>query len=965
MPRLRTGFSFRAAAGALDEVMSRIIECGYPVAPITDRASTFGFVKWAKLAGQNGLRPVFGVELAVAASYEEQKPTVDYWTFLAVDDLGSINRLVSLATEQFRYQPLLTYTQANAAKGVIKIVGHRAKFELVEPDPLTFYGLSPAGSRGHLRRAQEKGLELVATSENVFPREGDQGFYETLCGRGASTQTYDQFIQTDEQWRASVARLKLPEAELKAALDRRTAIWGQCRAELKAAELVKPFRPKPLREMCLDGAEKIGCDLTRPEYLERLDRELGLISEKNFEDYFYLVGDICKWARANMAVGPARGSSSGSLVCYLLEITTVDPIQHGLIFERFIDLNRADLPDIDIDFSDQQRYRVFEYIAKVYGEERVARLGTVSMFKARAALQEAGTALKVPRWKCEAVGAALVDRSSADSRATDSLEDALRGSKSGKEILTEWPEFIVAARMEGHPRHYSQHAAGVVVSAGPIEDIVAIDHRTGATMCDKKDAEGTLGLLKIDALGLTQLSVFEDALEMAKMTMDDLQRVPIDDPAAFDVLNRGEFSGIFQWNGGALQMLTRQITVDRFSDIVAISALARPGPLATGGSASWVKRRMSGGVATSLHPLLTELTKETYGVVVYQEQVMKVVREMGNLSWEDTSAIRKAMSATLGDEFFAQFKQKFVEGAGTNDVPPEIAAEIWDQINTFGSWAFNKSHAVAYGYISYWCCWMKAHFPFEFAAATLTHQTDPARQLQILREMKKEGYGYVPVDRDLSTDRWTAGWIDGEKTLVGPLSSVKGIGPKLVSGILSARANGRPMPKQAEKLLLNPATEIDTLFPIRDAIDRVMPDPSERNIFTKPTMIEDLTAYEDTQYLIIGTPTKINPRNENELQKIEARGGKKITDGPTDFLQLRIADDTGEIFCSVNRYNFAKFGQQIIDKGRPEKSLWALKGKVWTPGEDFTMFLVKSVRYIGDIDESFEAKQRVGEDESA
>ena len=952
MPRLRTGFSFRAAAGTIEDVMSRIQECGWPAAPITDRASTFGWVRWERLAGKAGLRPVFGVELAVTESIHEKKPIVDFWTFLAIDEVEPINRLVALATQQFRYQPLLTYADALATDGVFRIVGHRAKLDLVSPSSTTLYGLSPASAKGHVRRAREAGFELVATSDNFFPRREDQGFYEVLCGRGASTQTYDQHIQTDDEWLASTARSGVSEEDRRAALAKRTEVWDGCRATLRSAEIVHPPRPKPLREMCEDGARKLGVDLTDPVYAARLERELELIAAKEYEDYFYLVADLCQWARKRMAVGPARGSSCGSLVCYLLEITTVDPIPHGLIFERFIDLNRTDLPDIDIDFSDQERHQVFAYMSKTYGPERVARLGTVAMFKARSALQEAGAALRVPRWKCDAVAEALIERSSADSRATDTLEDTLCGTLPGKEVMEEWPEMIVAAKMEGHPRHYSQHAAGVVVASEPIVKYVAVDHRTNATMCDKNDAEGRLGLLKIDVLGLTQLSIFEDALKLSGLTMEELQKAPTDDAAAFGVLNRGEFSGIFQWNGNALQSLTRQIVVDRFDDIVAISALARPGPLATGGSTAWANRRMGGKPPPGLHPMLDELTKETYGVVVYQEQVMRIVREMGGLSWEDTSSVRKGMSKSLGNEFFAQFKAKFVAGAVANGVPEGPASEIWDQINTFGSWAFNKSHAVAYGFISYWCCWLKAHHPFEFAAATLTHETDPARQIELLREMKAEGYDYVPVDAEQSTDKWTVGTRDGRRVLVGPLSNVKGIGPALVNQIIGARARGEPMPDRARKLLENAATPIDSLTPISDAFARVMPDPAERNILTPPTPIGELKpSSEAYEAMIFATPIKVNPRDENEEINVQKRDGQRVTDGKTEFLQIRLSDDTGTIMGKVNRFNFARLGPEIINKGRPGKSLWAFKGKVFTVGDGFMVFSINKARYIGDTEE--------------
>ena len=947
MPRIRTGYSFRAAAGILEDVMARIKECEFSCAPITDRASTFGFNKWSKLCAKNDIKPVYGIELAVAESYEEKKPTVDYWTFIAIDTIEPLNRLITLATEQFRYQPIITYEDALAAEGVFKVVGHRCKLDKVRLQDNLFYGLGPASSRGHVRKAKELGMKFVATSDNRFVKDGDQGFYEVLVGRGAETQTYDQHIQNNSEWMNSTDRTGLTSEERFDALATRDWIWSQSSAQLKKAELVHPPRPATLRVMCEQGAERIGCDINDPVYKARLDRELELIEAKGYEDYFYLVADICQWSRKRMAVGPARGSSCGSLVCYLLEITTVDPIPFGLIFERFIDINRSDMPDVDIDFSDQQRHRVFSYIEDTYGADHTARLGTVTMYKARSALQEAGAALRVPRWQCDSVAESLIERSGGDSRALDTLEDTLRTMDAGRKLLDEWPEILVATRMEGHPRHYSQHAAGVVVAAEPIAKYVAVDHRTNATMCDKNDAED-LNLLKIDALGLTQLSVFEDALKMAGLTMNDLQKAPLDDQAAFDVLNRGEFSGIFQWNGSALQGLTKQITADRFDDVVAISALARPGPLATGGASQWVKRRNGSEAVTTIHPMLTELTKETYGVVVYQETVMRIVREMGNMSWEDTSAIRKAMSKRLGGEFFEQFKRKFITGALENGVDEAKATEIWDQINTFGSWAFNKSHAVAYGFISYWCCWMKAHFPFEFAAATLSHEKDPMRQIQILREMKAEGYDYVPVDAEKSEDKWTSGWIDGKRVLIGPLHNVNGIGPKLMGQVLASRRRGDPMPSRAQKLLSDPKTEIDSLWPIRDAFNRTMPDPMDRNITTPPTPIESIAVAADPYpVLVFCTLAKINPRDENEAINVQKRG-YEITDGKVNSLNLQLVDDTGSIFGKVNRFKFASLGKEIIDRGRAGKALYAIKGQV-RGSSDFRMISIDAVRYIGDL----------------
>lgn len=943
--RIRTGYSFRTAVGMIEDVMKRVQEVDYyGYAPISDRASTFGFNRWNKLAKKSGLKPVFGVELAVTPSLNAKKPVVDYWTFFAEDDVRFINELVQTATSQFRYEPLLSYDQACAARGVIKITGNRTLFEHVAPQSDLFVALSPSASRGFIREAADRGFSFVASSDNKYSLVEDKNFYDILVGRDASTQTYAQHILSMAEWRRSVGRLADESTIDSAEVNLKHAL-GRCKAFLRMGTLLAPERKKTLREMCIEGAKKLGCEIENDVYGSRLERELQLIADKNFEDYFYIIADMMQWARQRMICGPARGSSCGSLVCYLLEITTIDPIPYGLLFERFIDVSRNDLPDIDLDFSDQNRHLVFEYMEQKYGRDHIARLGTVALYRPRSAIDEAGAALSVPKYLYGKVLDSLIVRSSGDSRALSTLEDTLNTTPAGKDLLKEYPEIMIAARMEGHPRHYSQHAAGIVVTEGSVTEYVAVDARTGATHCDKKDAED-LNLLKIDALGLTQLSVFEDALLMAGKDIHFLEKVPLNDQAAFEVFNKGQFSGIFQFNGPALQSICNQIKVEHLEDIVSITALARPGPMASGGTNEWIKRK-NGKPIEYPHALFEPYLRTTIGIVAYQEQVMEIGRQIGDLSWEDVTALRKAMSKSLGKEYFDQFGDRFKEGARKKGLGGPMLDKIWDDLCAYGSWCFNRSHAVAYGVISYWCAYMKAHFPLEFAAATLTHEGDPEKQIKILREMNAEGIDYIPVDKDLSLDKWTVGFKDGKKVLVGPIQNVKGIGPKLVAQIMSSRARGEPLPSKAEKLLANAVTEIDSLWPIRNAFKRIMPDPSERNIHTPPTSIIDVqTKGYDYDVLVFCTPQQIKPRDENEAVNVAKRGYE--VKGPTSSLNLTLGDDTDRIFGKIDRYSFERLGKEIIERGRPGKALYAIKGKV---PKDFRMIQVKQIRFIGFTDD--------------
>ena len=965
MLRIRTGYSFRAATGHFAEVIARLQEVGASVAPITDRAATFGWTRWAKACKAADLRPVFGVELAVSPEIGGKKPLVDHWLFIARGTVAPINALLALATQQFHYQPTLTVEQAlEAAAELTVVTGHRPMLDWSKPVDGVFVGLGPATRRATVRQALEAGWPLAATGDNRFTNEGDRGFYEVLTGRNAESQTYAQHILSEEEWLEAVSGLGLGQEVLTQALLNADDILDRSRASLLKATLPEPARKETLLRMCHYGARKLKLDLKQPDYAERLKKELTLIAEKGYEDYFYIVADLCQWARKTMIVGPARGSSCGSLVCYLLGITTVDPLPHGLIFERFIDINRNDMPDIDIDFSDQQRYQVFDYLGKKYGADRVARLGTVAMFHPRSALKEVGTALRIPQFRCDAVAESLIERSSGDSRALDTLADTLQTMPAGKVLLEEHPEAIVACRFEGHPRHYSQHAAGVVLAAEPIVNYVAIDHRTGATMCDKKDAEEGFNLLKIDCLGLTQLSVFEDALELAGLPQSTLDKLPLDDPEAFKVLNDAKFSGIFQFNGMALQSIVKQFTVDCFADIVSVTALARPGPLASGGAHEWVRRRNGTSPVTFAHDCFKPYIASSYGIILYQEQVMEIGRNIGDLTWGQVSELRKAMSKSLGKEYFDKFGDPWKLGAIARGVTPADAEKVWSDLCSYGAMGFNKSHAVAYGLISYWCCWLKAHHPFEFAAATLTHEVDPMRMIQTLREMMDEGFDYVPVDLERSTDKWTVATINGKRKLVGPLSIVDGIGPKMMAQVMDARKKKLRMPARAEKLLTNARTPIDTLWPIRDAFHTLLPDPREANIISPRTAVKDLRPeYEDTTVVLFCTLAKINPRDENEIIMVARRNGQVITDGLTNSLNLQLMDDTDTIFGKINRFKYPELGPEIVDRGRVGKALYAVKGRLKGHrgrGEtQFRMVSVDQVKYIGDIDAAFGRKVRV------
>lgn len=938
------------AAGQIDDVIAKVKANGWTHAPITDTASTFGFVPWAKACKKAGLTPIYGVELAVSQSPAASKPVSDSYTFLSIDNITIVNRLMGVATNQFRYQPLLSLDQANAARDVIKILGKRSPLQDVVKDDWTYLACSPSSNHAYLREALRMGFRLIACSDNKYVNESDFAFYETLCGRNAATQTYPQHILSDDEWLSFMHdELDMPTATLEAALRVREAVFASCHAQITKGTLVVPPKPQSLRDMCVDGADKLGIDLTDPIYSERLERELALIDEKSFADYFHIVADMVAWARERMTVGPGRGSCCGSLVCYLTGITTVDPIVHDLMLERFISVDRSDMPDIDIDFPPSKRDLVFEYLDQVYGRERVARLGSVALFKADSAMNETCGALKIPLNDSIPVKESVEKFVMNDARGLVALADALRDTPQGRAFLWKYPHASIATRIEGHPRHAGTHAAGILISDLPIVNYVSTDNRIGTVQIDKGMAE-ELNLLKIDVLGVKQLDVFESALRMAGLPHMYLDKVPLDDMSAFNILNERKYTGVFQFNGPALQRIADGIKFDNIEDIIAATALARPGPMQGGATEAWIKRKSKKEETTYWHDCFKEYLSKTLGVIVYQEQILSICRNIGHMEWEEVTAVRQGMAKSKGSEYLRPYGEKFKKGCEEQGLESNFADKLWNDICGFGSYAFNRSHSVAYGLISYYCCWLKAHYPLQYMAATLNFEKDAEKQIALLKELSTEGIHYTPFDALKSTDVWTVIKEGGVARLIGPLSGVKGLGPKMQRDIVEARARGEAIPARAAKLLLSGHTDIDSLTPIADRIQEVLPDPTVKNIYSQPAKISDiLTGVHDRggDVMVFVCIHKITKKDENSKEAVERRNGR-LLDGNTQSLMLVVKDDDGQTYAKIGVDDFATIGNDLLSNVKVGKSLYAIKGKIWRR-EDFRMIIVKLIRYIGEL----------------
>lgn len=905
--RNRTEHSYRTAYGKLE----RVLDCqgDNSAAAITDRHGTWGHVRWSKTCKARGIKPIFGVELAVVGDMEvRDKQPMNYMSFLARNNAGlkELYELVSLATEKFYYVPRLDYDAVrDALEGgnLICLSGQAPDESRVKGMKNFFVELNQLSLPSAPALAKRIKCKLVATSDNLYPLPQDKAAYEIVIGDRRDSRTAIGHIMHDWEWHQLWGAY--PDAVVAAEV-----IAMDCNADLPSAEMVHPKVTKTLLQMCKEGAKPRNIDLTDPIYMARLERELGLIHEKNFEDYFYVVADMVNWARERMLVGPARGSSCGSLVCCLIGITGIDPIPYDLLFERFIDINREDYPDIDIDFQDDRRELVFDYVREKYGHDKVSRLGTIGVFKAKSAISDVAKQLGIPAWEVKDLKDSIIERSTGDSRAAFCILDTFESLDVGRKTLAKYPELCYAAELEGHAHHTGVHAAGIIITAHPVTNYCSINHQTGSAMLDKYDAE-KLNLLKIDALGLRTLSVLQDVLDQVGWTREQLEQYRLDDKEAFALLNKGKFSGVFQFEGYALQSLTKQMNVEGIEDIVSITALARPGPLNSGGATEFLKRRMKLSETTYLHPLAKEITKVTFGVIVYQEQVMQIAREIGGLSWEDVSQLRKAMSKSLGKEFFDKYWERFVVGAKANGIGPEQAKVIWDNINTMGSWAFNRSHAVAYGMMSYWCLVLKAHYPLEFAAASLRNAKDDDQSVKILRELVNEGYTYKPYDAELSKINWSV----QKGSLVGGLISIKGVGAKLAESIMRKRDGGLPLTPREQRLLSEGETPWDSVFEAEDRWGHLRKNPLRYGIESKIVDLDDIKQDSDGMFVFIGKLTEKNLRDHNELQNLAKRGGKRM-DGQTLFLNITMEDDTSSMICTINKWRYLQYGLPIVEEGK-------------------------------------------------
>jgi len=737
-------YSFQDGYGTPAMYIQRAVELGQPGLATTNHGNVSSHFKHYKGCNKAGIQPILGCEMYIVKDKNDiRERDYNHMIVLVKNNKGYKNlmKLVTRAwTEQFYYKPRITYQDLfDHQEGLIVLSGclsspfmdkikkgreKEATEEFLmfheklddfyfEMQPIMFEEGLPVYQKAieiYEKTLKKKGVKMVATNDCHYVKKEQAKVQEVLlCIQSNDEMSNPSHWHFDQEDFHLKSRKEMeeslnechPDYDFTEALDNTVKISESIDFKFPTAKPIsfpmeESMKSDFLFHKCMEGLARMGKN-EDPVYIERLAYELDLINKKGFIDYFLVIHDLINWSKDNgILVGPGRGSAAGSLACCALRITEVDPIVYGLIFERFIDINRADLPDIDIDFEDARRHEVKTYLQMKYGYDKVGTLPTFAEFKGKSALMDIGRVFKIPFVVIDEIKGLVLERSGGDSRAGFTLADTFTNETFTKpaEALKLYPELKYAIDLEGQYRQMGQHAAGVVISNEPITNFCALYKVKDEFVLsmDYKDVTD-IGLLKIDVLGLSTLSVVSKTMRYIKERHNkiiDPYTLPLDDKKTYKGFREEKLFGVFQFDGQAVNQVSRQIKPKDFEDLSAVSALARPGPLNSGNTTEYIMRRSGKQKVTYVHKIMEGITGGTYGVVIYQEQVMRIMREIGDMSWEDTSAIRKNMSRSLGVEAFNSFRAKFMPGALGHGLSEEVASKIWDEMCSYGSWAFNK-----------------------------------------------------------------------------------------------------------------------------------------------------------------------------------------------------------------------------------------------------------------------------------
>ena len=841
-------YSMLDGSAKVEALLDRAGQLGMPALSITDHGVMFGAVEFYKAAvkgnaasGRAPIRPVLGCEIYFTPDSRKKrdgKPNLYHLLLLARNDAGYRN-LMSMVSEAWlsghyykpqvdlelleRFSEGLIATSACMSGIVSKSLEHgevqearrwaetyarifgegNFYLEIQNQGIIADNGVSQSDLNRQLAGlGRELGLPLVGTNDVHYVAAGDSIAQDMLLciqtGRTLDDETRLKF-SSDQFYLKSGEEMAGALEGYGEALANTAAIAERCEVNLEFGKIILPVFDVPaglsedehLRQECLAGLAWRYGDPVPSEALERLDTELTVIADKGLSAYFLIVADFVKWAKEHdIGVGPGRGSAAGAIIAYALGITSLDPIRHGLIFERFLNPERMEMPDIDIDFDDERRGEVIDYVRETYGDERVAQVVTYNTMKARGAVRDAGRVLGYPFGVPDKIAKQIQEGPEATIEGSLKENSDLRVAY---ETDTDTKRIIDAAmELNGIKRNESVHAAGVVICPTPLHEHLPVKKDTkGGAIITQYDGPtvAELGLLKMDFLGLRTLTVIAKAvgaIEAHHGVRIDVDGLPMDDAPTWALLQRADTDGVFQLESAGMKRVLRDLKPTCYADLVAVVALFRPGPMDS--IDDFVARKHGRAAITYYDDRLRYILEETYGAIVYQEQVMRISMEMAGFSAAKAEKLRKAMGKKIQEVMDALYPE-FIEGSAARGYDRQVTQRVWDDIAEFAKYAFNKSHAAAYGMLAYQTAYLKAHYPLEFMAATLTSYTGKTDTIvKYVAACNAAGMKVLPPDVNSSGRDFTA----TADAITFGLAGIRGVGEGVVDTIVAEREAGGP-----------------------------------------------------------------------------------------------------------------------------------------------------------------------------
>ncbi len=833
--RVHSAYSLSEGAIKPDKIAALARDAGMPAVAITDSGNLFGALEFSQYCVGKGVQPIIGCQVALARP-DKPGAAPDPIVLLAQNPAGLANlqRLSSFGFLQTDPAdpalPLETVLEHNTglllltggtggplarllAEGrrdeaaawlaaIREAFGDRAAVELHRHG----LALERAVEPGMIALADELGLPLVATNECFFATPSMYEAHDALLciASGQAVAVAERRRVTQEHWFKPADAMRALFADLPEACDNTLMLAQRCAVMAETRKPLLPVCPKvrtgsteeeTVRAMAREGLARrmdaAGADAaTRAHYGERLEYELGVIAAMGFPGYFLIVADFIQWAKAQgIPVGPGRGSGAGSVVAWALTITDLDPLRFGLLFERFLNPERISMPDFDIDFCQDRRDEVIDYVRREYGADRVAQIITFGKLQARAAVRDVGRVLGLSFFQVNRVAELIPNNPAKPVTLAQAIEGEpkLQQMRADDEAVRRLLE--VALQLEGLYRHASTHAAGLVIGDRPLIELVPLYRdpkaNTLVTQYSMKYVEQA-GLVKFDFLGLTTLTILQRAVGFLP-NPPDLDRLPLDDKPTYEMLAKGDAGGVFQFESAGMRDVLRQMRPDRFEDLIAAVALFRPGPMA---NIPDYCRRKHGEAWEPPHPELAEVLGETYGIMVYQEQVMTIAQIMAGYSLGAADMLRRAMGKKIRAEMDAQ-RKTFVDGATGRGIPEAKAIEVFELMAKFADYGFNKSHAAAYALVAYQTAWMKQNHPVEFLAACMSLAITNTDKLAALRqEAERLGIRVLPPDINASDADFKPDTApDGKPAIRYALAAVKKVGLAAMRALVAARGS--------------------------------------------------------------------------------------------------------------------------------------------------------------------------------